>query len=73
MRISASSSAVANAANWLREYKKIPWHLVVHEEFEEYFNCKVIVQDDPITHLACTEFVEFEDEKNAVMFLLRWS
>jgi hypothetical protein len=70
MIVPVSSPAVRNAVKWLRSYKKVPGQIIIFDQFELYFKCKIITSDsafwDPIS-------IEFDNEIDATMFLLKWS
>jgi hypothetical protein len=72
MIIQGNNEALNNAAIWLRQELNIHPNQTIFAEFEEYFNCKITVRDrtDP---WYMPSLVEFANENDAMMFLLRWS
>ena len=54
-----------------KAYNAIPEYLHINdpkEDFENYYKCKFIQN----SRFAIDEFIEFEDESEAVLFKLRW-
>lgn len=70
--IPGSHESTNNAAIWLREQLGIPENLTILDEFEEYFNCRVVAESrtDP---WAEPEKIVFENSADALAFLLKWS
>ena len=64
--------ALENAAIWLREYLNIPVQETVFEQFEEYFDCRIDV-DNRKDYFMQPNKVVFENNKDLMTFLLRWS
>ena len=61
-----------NAGMWLREHLSIPRHLSLFDEFEQYFNCRVDVDDRTASWMAPNKVV-FENSQDLTAFVLRWS
>lgn len=70
MIVPVSSPAVGNAVRWLRSYKNIPGQIIIFDQFESYFNCKIITSDSAFWNPIS---IEFNNEVDATMFVLRWS
>jgi hypothetical protein len=70
--ILGSHESTNNAAIWLREKLGIPSQRPILDEFEEYFNCRVVAESrtDP---WAEPEKIVFENSADALAFLLKWS
>jgi hypothetical protein len=64
--------ALENAAIWLREHLNIPEQCTVFEPFEEYFNCRIDV-DDRVDNWMQPNCVVFDNSKDLMAFLLKWS
>lgn len=64
--------ALENAAIWLREHLSIPEQCTVFEQFEEYFGCKIEI-DDRLDNWMQPNRVIFENSKALTAFLLKWS
>lgn len=69
--ISGWAPCAINAATWLRQELKIPVYNFMREEFEQYFNCKIVDTEILNNGWAGTE-IHFEDDYDAVLFKLRW-
>lgn len=69
--VHGENTALDNAACWLREYLGIPGSETIFEQFEEYFNCRLVVGDitDP---WYCPDYAVFASAEDATMFLLKW-
>jgi len=65
-------TALENAAIWLREHFSIPENQTVFIQFEEYFNCRIDV-DDRRDYWMQPNKVVFENSKDLTAFLLKWS
>lgn len=65
VKIPGWSTPAINAARWLRQQRNIPEYEIIEDVFSEYFNCRIIVDSDGKT------YAEF-DEKEALLFMLRW-
>lgn len=72
MKILASDHSVKNAAMWLREYLSIPPQEAIFEKFENHFRCKIVSKTDVLNKWWEAEWVEFENDKDATLFVLRW-
>lgn len=70
--IPGSHQSTDNAGIWLREHLKIPSHKPIFEQFEQYFNCRVVASDlnDCWAQPDC---VVFENGADALAFLLKWA
>ena len=64
--------AADNAGTWLRQHLKIPTHCTIFEQFEEYFNCRIDVDNRNDTWMQPNKFV-FETGADVTAFVLRWS
>ena len=64
--------AADNAAVWLREHLSIPMQLALFDEFEQYFNCRVDVDDRRDSWMEPNKVI-FENSADLTAFLLRWS
>lgn len=72
VRLPGWSNPVHRAADWLRDHHNIPDYQSLEKEFAEYFNCRIIRNDEWNQVDNRAVFVEF-DEAGAAMFLLRWA
>ena len=61
-----------NAGIWLREHLNIPHQLTIFEQFEEYFNCKV-VREPPHDLVHGRIYAVFDSEQDAAWFIMKWS
>lgn len=61
-----------NAGVWLRKHLNIDPKFTIFEQFEEYFNCRIEV-DDRTDAWMCPNKIEFEKTSDLTVFLLRWS
>lgn len=64
--------ATDNAARWLRGYFNIPSDRALFDKFEEYFDCRVDV-DDRRDYFMQPNKIIFETSADLTAFLLRWS
>lgn len=64
--------AANNAAIWLREHLEIPHNCTVVEQFEKYFNCRIIIADRNDAWLTPDKIV-FETGTDVTAFVLKWS
>jgi hypothetical protein len=66
--------SVLNAAMWLRKHYNIPEYEVIEDKFCEYFGCEIytIMMDPPYEKYPGKSYAVF-DEKDATLFVLRWS
>ena len=71
-RISADHPAVQNASSWLRSHLGISPQSSISTHFNVYFNCEIEygVSNDLFHH---TVSIMFDDEAEAMMFILKWS
>lgn len=70
MILDIADPAVLNAATILREKLKIHPSEILAEKFEEYYNCRIIRnQEDP---WALSGHLEFDEEKYKTWFLLQF-
>ena len=67
-----SHPATNNAGIWLREHLQVPHNCTIFEQFEEYFNCRVDV-DDRKDYFMEPNKVVFESNKDLLAFVLKWS
>lgn len=61
-----------NAAQWLREHLSIPEYEMLEKQFCDYFNCKLHKEYDQDYPIPKT-YIEFFNEKDAIMIALRWA
>lgn len=61
-----------NAAAWLREHMNIPSHETIFDQFEEYFDCRIDVDNRKDSWMEPNKIV-FQSSKDLTAFLLRWS
>lgn len=64
--------ALHNAAVWLREHLNIPRQCTIFEQFEQYFNCRIDV-DDRKDYFMQPNKVVFESSQDLTAFLLKWA
>lgn len=64
--------ALNEAGIWLREHLNVPSNQTIFEEFEEYFNCRIDV-DDRRDYFMQPNQVVFGNSKDLIAFLLKWS
>ncbi len=64
--------ALNNAAMWLREHLQIPYNQVIFKEFEEYFNCKIEVEDRNDYFMQPIKAV-FATSQDVTAFVLKWN
>jgi hypothetical protein len=64
--------ALHNAGVWLREHLEIPRQYTIFEQFEQYFNCRIDVDDRQDYYMQPNKVV-FENTQDLTAFLLRWS
>lgn len=67
-----SHPAADNAGIWLRNHLNIRSYKPLFDEFEEYFNCRVDV-DDRKDHWLQPNKIVFETSADLMAFLLKWS
>ena len=70
--LSGDHHALENAAIWLREHLSIPELCTVFEEFEEYFDCRIEV-DNRKDYWMQPNKVVFENSAALTAFLLKWA
>ena len=61
-----------NAAVWLREHLNIPHQCTIFEQFEQYFNCRIDV-DDRKDYFMQPNRVVFGTSADVTAFVLKWS
>lgn len=61
-----------NAGTWLREHFNIPHTTPIFEKFEEYFNCRIDVDDRKDWFMEPNKIV-FENSADLTAFVLKWS
>ncbi len=61
-----------NAGIWLREHLQIPSHCTIIEQFEDYFNCRIIMVDRHDAWMQPDKIV-FETSADLTAFVLKWS
>ena len=61
-----NSAMIENSAKYVREKYNIPLYTRITKEFEKEFKCKILHDD-------YNGQIIFEDEKDELMFILRWS
>lgn len=64
--------SVHNAAVWLREHLNLHPQQTIFEQFEEYFDCRIDV-DDRKDYFMTPNKIVFVSGADAVAFLLKWS
>lgn len=64
--------ATDNAGIWLREHLQIPQTKPIIEEFERYFNCRIVTKDKTDPWLMPDKIV-FDNSAELTAFLLKWS
>jgi hypothetical protein len=64
--------AAENAARWLREHFDIPVQFTLFDEFEQYFDCRIDVDDRKDNWMMPNKII-FENRADLMMFILRWS
>ena len=67
-----SHPSTCNAGIWLREHLAIPANCTIFEEFEEYFNCRIDV-DDRRDYWMEPNKVVFKSSADLLAFVLKWS
>lgn len=69
----SDDAAVINAAMWLRKHIDKPLYESIDEEFKKYFGCDIVREpEDPVSDKTYKLYAVFE-EKDAALFILRWS
>lgn len=61
-----------NAAAWLREHLSIDPKYTIFEQFEEYFDCRIDV-DDRTDAWMCPNKIVFNKTSELTAFVLRWT
>ena len=64
--------ATNNAGVWLREHLGIPPNQTIFEQFEEYFDCRIDVDDRKDYWMQPNKIV-FASSAAATAFVLKWS
>ena len=72
MIVQGDHPALNTAAAWLRDRFQIPDSETIVELFEQYFDCEIFIENrcDPWMY---PDYVIFDSDQHAMMFLLRWS
>lgn len=70
--LDGSHESTNNAGAWLREHLQIPSNCSVIDQFEEYFNCRIIMDDRNDAWMEPTKIV-FESSADLTAFVLKWS
>lgn len=70
--LDGAHESLHNAAMWLRAHLNIPANCTIFKEFEEYFNCRIEVDDRRDSWLQPT-LVVFTTSAEVTAFVLRWS
>ena len=65
--INGTSSCIFKASSWLRKRSLTPPSERLDDEFEKYFNCRVVRNSLLGFH------IEFDTDAEATMFKLKWS
>ena len=70
--LAGNLESLHNAAAWLREYLDVHPQDTIFDQFEEYFNCQLVVEhrQDP---WYCPDKAIFNTEQDLTAFLLRWA
>ena len=66
--ISPYDPVIDRAVRWLKEQYQLPMYGSVITEFENEFNCKIIMNS-----WLSVDCVDFQTSENLMMFLLKWS
>lgn len=64
--------AADTAAIWLRGHLKIHPRYTIFDEFEEYFKCRIDVDDRKDNMMQPNKFI-FESGEAVTAFVLKWS
>lgn len=72
MRIKGDCQASHNAAAWVKKKYNINGWALCYDQLEREFKCKVTVGYRHDSWYV-PDWIDFEDERDAVMFILRWS
>jgi hypothetical protein len=64
--------SLENAAVWLREHLNVPEQYTIFEQFEEYFNCRIDV-DDRKDYWMQPNKVVFDSSAELMAFVLKWT
>ena len=67
-----SHPATNNAAVWLREHLNLHPQQTIFEHFEEYFDCRIDVDDRKDWFMEPNKIV-FENSAALTAFLLKWA
>jgi hypothetical protein len=67
-----SHESTSNAARWLREYLGYDLVKPLFDEFEEYFNCRIDVDDRNDWFMEPNKII-FETSADMTMFVLKWT
>lgn len=74
VRLPGWEGPVLNAALWLRDHYSIPEYEVIEDRFCQYFGCEIEItmMDPPYQEFPSKTYAVF-DEKDALLFMLKWS
>lgn len=64
--------AANNAGIWLREHLNVPAQCTIFEQFEEYFDCRIDVDDRKDYWMQPNKIV-FASGADATAFVLKWA
>lgn len=67
-QIYVDDQSITRAATWIREQLSIPIEESIIKEFQEEFNCEVIMDRSNFS-----VWIEFENESDYNWFMLRWA
>ena len=67
-----SHPSLDNAAIWLRKHLNVPYNETIFEHFEEYFDCRIEV-DNRKDYFMQPNKVVFETNAALTAFLLKWA
>ena len=67
-----SHSSAQNAGVWLREHLNVPSSQTIFKQFEEYFNCKIDVDNRRDYWMEPNKIV-FNSSADLLAFVLKWS
>lgn len=67
-KIHVDDQSITRAVTWFREQSAIPIEESIIKEFQEEFNCEVIMDRSNFA-----VWIEFENESDYNWFMLRWA
>lgn len=67
-KIHVDHQSITKAVTWFREQYDVPIEESIIKEFQEEFNCEVIMDKSNFS-----VWIEFESESDYNWFILRWS